>query len=449
VEHRHLDPALLELVARGKLPDAALDALFAAQLRAGCRPCEGALAGHQAALREVVRRRPELRGRIWWAAHHGLLDAKRVLPASFREARRDLRRLKKLPPAERPEKVRRARTRFRTPEAIALFLQEARRALDHAPAEALAWLDLARDGALGVPAAVYSEEVAAALRLQVEAHRANALRAAGDLAAADARWSALRADPGLRRVADFRVHAELSSLEASLRLDQRRLGEADIGLADAARFYQAVGDDQRYARVLLKLGITAFHRPDPTKAARLCREAADLLATHGPRDLYAAAQLNLAVALTDLGRFAEAAALIADNRPLYEDPDSPETALRLAWIEGRLARGLDDEEAAERRLARAREGYAAAGNAFNAALVALDLAELYLAGGRTAEVKPLARATAEVFAERDVAPEVLRAAALFHEAAAAERLTLELLAHLRDAFDHRRVPTAGNTAGTG
>lgn len=441
MEHRHLDPDLLERIARGDLPETALDALFAAHLRAGCRPCEGALAGHQAALREVVRRRPELRGRIWWAAHHGLLDAKKVLPESFREARRDHRRLKKLPPEERPEKVRRARTRFRTPEAIALFLREARRALARSPDEALACLDLARQGALGVPAAVYSEEVAAALLLQVEAHRANALRAAGDLGAADARWAALRADPGLQRVADFRVHAELASLEASLRLDQRRLGEADRQLANAARFYRAAGDQQNYARVLLQRGIVAFHRPDPEKAAGLCQEAAGLFATHGPRDLYAAARLNLAIALTDLGRYAEAAALIAEHRPLYEDPDKPETAFRLAWIEGRLARGLGDEEAAERHFALARQGYAAAGNAFNAALVALDLAELYLARGRTAEVQPLARATAEVFADRDVAPEVLRAAALFHEAAAAERLTLELLARLRDAFDHGRHPT--------
>ena len=193
--------------------------------------------------------------------------------------------------------------------------------------------------------------------------------------------------------------------------------------------------------MLLKRGIVAFHRADPELAANLWRQTAEILATRGPREFYAAAQLNLALALADLGRFAEAAALIAENRPLYEDPSKPETSLRLAWIEGRVARGLGDPDAAERQLARAREGYAAAGNPFNSALVALDLAELYLAQGRTAEVKPLARATAEVFADRDVAPEVLRAARLFHEAAAAEGVTLELLARLREALDRgRRMP---------
>ena len=116
-------------------------------------------------------------------------------PGSFREARRDLRRLRKLPAEKRPEKVRRARTRFRTPEAIALFLELARKLLDRSPDEAFAWLNLAREGALGVPAETYSVEVAAALLLQVDAHRANAMRVAGDLAAADAVWVTIHAGP--------------------------------------------------------------------------------------------------------------------------------------------------------------------------------------------------------------------------------------------------------------
>ena len=173
---------------------------------------------------------------------------------------------------------------------------------------------------------------------------------------------------------------------------------------------------------MLKRGIVAFHRADSELAATLWRQAAEILAIHGPRGLYASTQLNLALAFVDLGRFAEAATLVAENRPLYENPSKPRPPFvspgsRAGWRAAWATRG------AERLLARARQGYAAAGNAFNAALVALDLAELFLTEGRTAAVKPVARATAEVFADCDVAPEVFRAAKLFHEAAAAERVS--------------------------
>jgi hypothetical protein len=144
------------------------------------------------------------------------------------------------------------------------------------------------------------------------------------------------------------------------------------------------------------------------------------------------------VALCDLGRFDEAAAEVARHRAAYADPAHPETAHRLAWIDGRIARGRGDAAAAEGLLLAARNGYLAAANPFNAALIALDLAEQYQAEGRTAAVRRIAEATVGVFAAGGVHREALRAAALFRDAAVAERLTAGLLAHLRGWFAQAR-----------
>ena len=135
-----------------------------------------------------------------------------------------------------------------------------------------------------------------------------------------------------------------------------------------------------------------------------------------------------------MGRFDDAAAQLAHYRAAYAEPDQPEPASRLAWIEGRIARGLGDGATAEAHLAAARNGYLAAGNPFNASLVALDLAELYREQGRTAEVRRVAEATVEVFGASEVHREALRAATLFRDAAVAEQLTLQLLAQLRAYF---------------
>jgi hypothetical protein len=69
----------------------------------------------------------------------------------------------------------------------------------------------------------------------------------------------------------------------------------------------------------------------------------------------------------------------------------------------------------------------AQGNAYDTALVTLELAEVYAALGRTAEVKALARESAPVFQDQGVHREARHALELFHRAAEEERAGAELL----------------------
>ena len=130
--------------------------------------------------------------------------------------------------------------------------------------------------------------------------------------------------------------------------------------------------------------------------------------------------------------------MVAASRDLYARFPDPWTQTLLAWLEGRIAVARGDAEAAERHLLDARDRYLAQGLGYDAALVTLDLAEVYVEEGRTAEVKRLAQATVEVFARQEVHVEAARAVALFEKAAAAERLSVALINRLRAYLEQAR-----------
>jgi hypothetical protein len=191
------------------------------------------------------------------------------------------------------------------------------------------------------------------------------------------------------------------------------------------------GDRAGEGRALIQRGNAADLAHDPVAAVANYHAAASLLEPGStPRDALMARN-NLALALCSAGDFATAAVVAAEAHPLYERCDDRWSRHRLAGLEGRIARGLGDAEAAERHFRRALDGFLEDGHAFNATLAALDLAELYLEQARTAEVKALADTTCTALAALDCPPEAARAARLFAQAAAAERLTAALLARLR------------------
>ena len=85
-----------------------------------------------------------------------------------------------------------------------------------------------------------------------------------------------------------------------------------------------------------------------------------------------------------------------------------------------------------------RDGFIAAGNGYDAAMVSIeDLALLYVREGRVADVKRLAEEIFPIFQAQDVHREALAALVLFQDAARREELTArkvrEIAAYLREA----------------
>ncbi len=136
---------------------------------------------------------------------------------------------------------------------------------------------------------------------------------------------------------------------------------------------------------------------------------------------------NLAVNLLYLGRHEAAEELLPEIRRL-SPPGVSRT--RLMWLEGAVAAGLGRVEEAETLLLEVKEEFLELRNAFDAALVSLDLAALYLRQNRTAEVKKLATGMVKTFLDLKVHKEALPAARLFQEAAVREQATVELVGRL-------------------
>jgi tetratricopeptide (TPR) repeat protein len=234
------------------------------------------------------------------------------------------------------------------------------------------------------------------------------------------------------------------SLVASMRRDQRRLGEALVALDEGLeidRWGETPALLLGKARTLIELGEFEASIDQLRLAGTFVEGEAE------PRRPYVIESLWV-LNLCHLGRYGEAAKRLPRLRQLARGNRLDE--LRADWQAGTVAAGQGRQDEALAVLHRVRGEFIALRNAYDAALVTLELAEMQAALGNTAEVKKLARESAPIFMDQRVHREARRALALalFRQAAEEERITGELLraliAYLRRA---RRDPQLSFAAG--
>jgi transcriptional regulator with XRE-family HTH domain len=345
------------------------------------------------------------------------------------------RRLAPYTPAQR-EAVVREIEEFRGAALAERLCAESRRA---AADSATAARELAELAVL--VAELSAGEPAACSRLEgfCRVHLGNALRAGGTLPAADeaftralALWRAGAGGDPLGLLDE----AQVLSLEASLRRAQRRLPEA-LALLDRAL---AMERGEKRPHLLLKRAKTLEETGDFEGAVVNLGEALALLADeHEPRLLWAA-RFNLVEVLVRAGRHAEAEPLLAEVGELAGRHASRLDRLRLRWLAGRIAAGRGRAEEAITLLRQVRADFAAAGIAYDTALVTLELAALLAERGATAEVKALARHLVPLFRAQGVGREALASLALFRRAAEQEAVTAELARGLAERLQRDREP---------
>jgi tetratricopeptide (TPR) repeat protein len=353
-------------------------------------------------------------------------------------AEADLAFLRSLPGDERPLALEESGTRFRGPLLVDLLVQESHAEAHHDSGAAYDWADLAERVARRLPETLYGAAHPARLAIRAAAYRANALRVAGELRGADALWTEIASRLRDWPLGDAAGEAELASLEASLRADQKRLDEADRLLRRAVHRFRLTGDVLGLTQVRIQRAKVLKLRGEPAAAADLLRDVARGLDHETAPVLSLITQNNLALCLCDLGEFAAAAEVVERNRDFYRQAADARVLARMEWIEGRIARGLGHNADAEERLSVARRRFIDLCDGFNAAMVCLDLAELFLGEGRTHEVRRLAEEMAPVFAAQDLHREALQALLLFQRAAVAERVTVEVVVRLRAYLEGAR-----------
>jgi tetratricopeptide (TPR) repeat protein len=300
-------------------------------------------------------------------------------------------------------------------------------------AETLAELGLAVVDAVG--RTDIAPPLVADLRARGLAYLANARRMRSDLAGADQAMALARAEIA-RGTGDPVERARLLDLEASLRLEQRRLPEAARLLRRAVAAYRAAEETRSAGKALIQLAEVQRTAGRPEEAVGLLREAAEEIDPAKDHKLLLCARHNLANALVDLDQCMEARRVFRQTRPLYQRFQDPWTRRRRLWLAGRIDLGLGQLDAAARRLEQARAGFLEQEIVYDAALVSLDLAAVYARQGRAADLRRLAREMLPVFNARGVHREARRALGLFQQAAEVELVTVGLVQRLL-AYLHR------------
>jgi tetratricopeptide (TPR) repeat protein len=294
-----------------------------------------------------------------------------------------------------------------------LLCVESRRA---APSDPLRATELA-ELAVFVSSVLDEEGVPPACRLEARtlawSHLGNVRRTQGKLR---------EADEAFQQIACFREagtedvlghEAQVLSLLASLRRDQRRFSEA-LALLDRA----LVVPSGRTYRGLLLVCQAAVCRNlgDDGRALALLQEATAVIDPDDSR-LYYCLHHTLLFVLNGAGRHSDAKKILPLVEQLCREHGGTLDRVRVRWMEASITAGLGKIGAAIEILEEVRRDFLAHGMSYDTALVSLDLAALYAEASQPENVKALALDTVPIFQVHKIPREMLAALTLFLQAA--------------------------------
>ncbi len=329
--------------------------------------------------------------------------------------------------------------RYHTWALCQLLLRASMRAAGDDPGQAVALAELAVRISELLAGEAYDPGWLLDLRGKAWAYLGNASRVLGEL------WGSERAFRRAEECLDqsltgnLPARAELLRLESSLRLDQRRLDDAQALADEALRLYGESADLHGASVMMVKKAKILEEQGELEAAIALLREAGAAIEETADPHLQHCARHNLVWLLTTAEHHAEAEALLPEVRRLATELGNPLDLVRLRWAEGRIDLGLGRHSSAEAAFREVQREFFERRMGFDAALVSLDLAILYAGQGSTAELKQLAVEIMPAFESREVHREAMAALIMFQEAAEEERLTVALARHLATFLGRERA----------
>jgi tetratricopeptide (TPR) repeat protein len=269
-------------------------------------------------------------------------------------------------------------------------------------------------------------ELVEGLRARAWGQLGNALRIRADHAAAERAFETAAALLEGGRVGPLET-ARVLDLQASLKRDQRRFDEAAVLMDRVISLYRKLGQKALLGRALKQKSMVCGESGDLEGEIALLRRALELLTPDREPRTFLAARHNLISALCEAGRPREAFSLLFHTRPLYLKQGDRMNLLRLRWLEGTVALGLERHEQAAVAFHEVREAFLELDLDYDAALASLDLTEVYALQGRTADVRRLAEEMLEVFQSRNIHREALGALSVLQQAARLEKAGIVLV----------------------
>lgn len=298
------------------------------------------------------------------------------------------------------------------------------------PEGMVALAEWAVEGARNLSPRQYSPALVADFQARAWIELANAYRVTDDFPAAE---EALDQADRLFSAGsgDVFVFARLVDVKASLRADQRRFAEAFDRLALLERIYRQIGELHMAGRALVSHGNYLLAAEEPEKALACFARAEPLLDRERDPQLFLSCRLSLMQGLVDCGRFAEARGLAQEIDFKQVFAKDPLNLAKVRWIEGLLWAGLGNDPAAERSFEKAGPVFLRREKYFDAALVSLDLALVWLRQGKAPAVAEIARDLVQTFEVLDIPREALVALHYLQEACRFQCLTAETVCRVK------------------
>jgi tetratricopeptide (TPR) repeat protein len=279
-----------------------------------------------------------------------------------------------------------------------------------------------------------SEERLSDLRAQAWRQVGNALRVLGRLPESEEVFATaqLYLDAGTR---DPLLRARLFTQAASLRYFQRRFTEA-VGLYDeAGQIYEELGERHSLASTMVQKAIASLYAGEAEDAVRILNQSIPLIDADGDPQLLLAACHNLVRCYIDLGRPEQALSIYFETRDLYKKFADPLIRLRVAWQEGQLLRDMGHLRAAEGVLLQARQGFIDRKLLYEAALISLDLAAVYVKLQAEQELQQAVEETVPIFRALGVDREALASLLQLQQLSNQSRQALELIRLLNSRIE--------------
>lgn len=420
----HVTPELLRAIHESELPGEVMFRLIWEHFQALCPTCKAAIEEWQA----------ETRGGDYDSAFE---NAKKKAEEKVRDVEtlkraidREVREILRLDPEEAVERIKGASKRFRSPLLVDRLLDEAAEQLHGDPRRAVELLRCAR-AIVERPEKPLSPE----LRVRVILNHANALRVARKHREADIVFQEVRDLMRTEPVISFDLYALRASFEGSQRRDQSNFEQAKKLLSQSILIYRVVGDENEAAKVLLSLSYVHFRLGETVQSLEAIHEALNILDPEEDLSLSAIARQNLASYLCDTGDPRGARHVLHESHAVLaryiEEFEAETSRLAIIWLEGRIARDLEEYERAEEKLVAAAEGFSDLDIGYDTALVLLDLADSYLASGEAEAVRRLVPEIEPLLSASDLNHEVVAALLLFQNAIAQDLVSKSTVALVR------------------
>jgi tetratricopeptide (TPR) repeat protein len=388
----HITRELLQAIREGRIPPRALVVIGLEHLRSVCPHC-----------REEIDRDLEDRRRVVYAGAEGF-------DATFR----NLEEILEHHAAELDEAGQRAEVLFAEVLAVptAERLKHVKAYMTHYGDGLLArrLIDAARQATPGEPEKVrsfaqcafaiceqLSNQVSDRGGMMAEAVclLGNAERVLGEFEQARVLFRLAQSTLGEQGVTDPLVYAEMDSFRASLARDVGQLKEAARLAARAAVVYAGLAEVELAAKCGIQLGYIHYQAGEYKESLRASERAIRHLDWERDTRLVWCARHNQTLCLLELGEMVEASRHFEEDQPLYAAFSDAGTRLRRDWLEGRvLARSKPQE--AVRLLKDARRGFLLEHSVYDSVLVSLDLGQLLLQTGQSADLEGLAAQLSEV-----------------------------------------------------